>query len=47
MTYTARLNAKIALPSGNWFSGFKADAESRTVIYTYHDRRRNGQAVRM
>lgn len=46
MTYTARLNAKIALPSGNWFSGFKADAESRTVIYTYHDRRRNGQVAR-
>lgn len=46
MTYTARLNAKIALPSGNWFSGFKTDAESRTVIYTYHDRRRNGQVAR-
>lgn len=46
MTYTARLNAKIALPSGNWFSGFKADAESRTVAYTYHDRRRNGQVAR-
>lgn len=46
MTYTACLNAKIALPSGNWFSGFKADAESRTVIYTYHDRRRNGQVAR-
>lgn len=46
MTYTARLNAKIALPSGNWFSGFKADAESRTVSYTYHDRRRNGQVAR-
>lgn len=46
MTYTARLNKKIVLPSGNWFSGFKADAESRTVIYTYHDRRRNGQVAR-
>lgn len=46
MTYTARLNAKIALPSGNWFSCFKADAESRTVVYTYHDRRRNGQVAR-
>lgn len=46
MTYTAHLNAKIALPSGNWFSGFKADAESRTVVYTYHDRRRNGQVAR-
>lgn len=46
MTYTARINVKIALPSGNWFSGFKADAESRTVIYTYHDRRRNGQVAR-
>lgn len=46
MTYTARLNEKIVLPSGNWFSGFKADDESRTVIYTYHDRRRNGQVAR-
>lgn len=46
MTYTARLNEKIVLKSGNWFSGFKADAESRTVIYTYHDRRRNGQVAR-
>lgn len=46
MTYTARLNEKIVLPSGNWFSGFKADAESRTVVYTYHDRRRNGQVAR-
>lgn len=27
MTYTARLNKKIVLPSGNWFYGFKADAE--------------------
>lgn len=46
MTYTARLNEKIVLPSGNWFSAFRADAESRTVIYTYHDRRRNGQVAR-
>lgn len=46
MTYTARLNEKIVLPSGNWFSGFKADVESRTVVYTYHDRRRNGQVAR-
>lgn len=46
MTYTARLNKKIVLPSGNWFSGFKVDAESRTVVYTYHDRRRNGQVAR-
>ena len=46
MTYTTRLNEKIVLPSGNWFSGFKADAESRTVVYTYHDRRRNGQVAR-
>lgn len=46
MTYTARLNKKIVLPSGNWFSGFKVDAESHTVVYTYHDRRRNGQVAR-
>lgn len=46
MTYTARLNVKIVLPSGNWFSGFRADAKSRTVVYTYHDRRRSGQVAR-
>lgn len=45
MTYTARLNEKITLPSGNWFTGFRANAESRTVVYTYHDRRRNGQVA--
>ena len=44
--YTARLNAKIVLPSGNWFSGFKADSETNTVVYTYHDRRRAGQVAR-
>ena len=46
MTYTARLNKKIVLPSGNWFSCFKVDAESRTVTYTYHDSRRKGQIAR-
>ena len=46
MTYTARLNKKIILPSGNWFSGFSANVETRTVVYTYHDRRRNGQVAR-
>lgn len=46
MTYTARLNEKIVLPSGNWFSAFRADAKTHTVIYTYHDRRRNGQVAR-
>lgn len=46
MTYTARLNEKITLPSGNWFTGFRANVETRTVVYTYHDRRRNGQVAR-
>lgn len=46
MTYTARLNEKITLPSGNWFTGFRANVETRTVVYTYHDHRRNGQVAR-
>lgn len=46
MTYTARLNKKITLPSGNWFTGFRANTETRTIVYTYHDRRRNGQVAR-
>ena len=46
MTYTARLNAKIVLPSGNWFSGFRANSKTRTIVYTYHDRRRAGQVAR-
>lgn len=46
MTYTARLNKKITLPSGNWFTGFSVNIETRTIVYTYHDRRRNGQVAR-
>ena len=46
MTYTARLNKKIVLPSGNWFSGFSVNIETRTIVYTYHDRRRTGQIAR-
>ena len=46
MTYTARLNKKITLPSGNWFTGFSVNTETRTIVYTYHDRRRNGQVAR-
>ena len=46
MTYTACLNKKVTLPSGNWFTGFRANVETRTVVYTYHDRRRNGQVAR-
>ena len=46
MTYTACLNKKITLPSGNWFTGFRANVETRTIVYTYHDRRRNGQVAR-
>ena len=46
MTYTARLNKKITLNSGNWFTGFSVNTEKRTIVYTYHDRRRNGQVAR-
>lgn len=46
MTYTACLNKKITLPSGNWFTGFRANVETRTIVYTYHDRRRKGQVAR-
>lgn len=46
MTYTACLNKKITLPGGNWFTGFRANVETRTIVYTYHDRRRNGQVAR-
>ena len=46
MTYTARLNKKITLPSGNWFTGFSVNTGTRTIVYTYHDRRRNGQVAR-
>ncbi len=46
MFYTARRNTQIVLPSGNWFTDFVADAKTRTVVYTYHDRRRAGQVAR-
>ena len=46
MTHTARLNKKIVLPSGNWFTGFSVNTKTRTIVYTYHDRRRNGQVAR-
>lgn len=46
MFYTARRNCKLVLPSGNWCTGFVADPTTRTVVYTYHDRRRAGQVAR-
>lgn len=46
MMYIACLNKKITLPSGNWFTGFRVNVETRTVVYTYHDHRRNGQVAR-
>ena len=46
MIYTACLNKKITLPSGNWFTGFSVNTKTRTIVYTYHDRRRNGQVAR-
>lgn len=46
MIYTARLNKKVTLPSGNWFTGFSVNTKTRTIVYTYHDRRRNGQVAR-
>ena len=46
MTYTADMNRVFNLPSGNWFTGFIAHEDTRTVSFTYHDRRRSGQIAR-
>lgn len=46
MTYTAGMNRIFYLPSGNWFTGFIAHEDTRTVSFTYHDRRRSGQIAR-
>ncbi len=37
---------KIMLPSGNWFAHFHVNPRTRTIVYTYHDRRRHGQVAR-
>lgn len=39
-------DVKISTPSGNWFTGFKADTDALSVTYTAHDRRRGGQVCR-
>ena len=44
--YTLFNDVKISTPSGNWFTGFKVDTEARSVTYTAHDRRREGQVCR-
>lgn len=46
MTYTADMNHVHMLESGNWFTGFVANTKTRTVSFTYHDRRRAGQVAR-
>ena len=44
--YTADKNKMYILPSGNWFTGFVANTEARTVSFNYCDRRRSGQVAR-
>lgn len=44
--YTADMNMKQMLPSGNWFTSFVANTKTRTVTFNYCDRRRNGQVAR-
>lgn len=44
--YTADMNMKQMLPSGNWFTGFVANTETRMVSFNYCDRRRAGQVAR-
>lgn len=38
---------KFVLPSGNWFSGFICNTETKTVCFSYRDRRRDGQIARL
>lgn len=35
------------LPSGNWFSGFICNTKTKTVCFSYRDRRRDGQIARL
>ena len=44
--YTADMNMKHILPSGNWFTSFVANTKTRTVSFNYCDRRRAGQVAR-
>ena len=37
---------KFVLPSGNWFSGFICNTKTKTVCFSYRDRRRDGQIAR-
>lgn len=37
---------KFVLPSGNWFSGFTCNTKTKTVCFSYRDRRRDGQIAR-
>lgn len=46
MTYTADMNHKQILESGNWFTSFVANTKTRTVSFNYCDRRRAGQVAR-
>lgn len=38
---------KFVLPSGNWFSGFICNTKTKTVCFSYRDRRRDGQIARL
>ena len=44
--YTADMNHKQILESGNWFTGFIVNTKTRTVSFNYCDRRRAGQVAR-
>lgn len=41
------IKTKFVLPSGNWFSGFICNTKTKTVCFSYRDRRRDGQIARL
>lgn len=41
------IKTKFVLPSGNWFSGFICNTKTKTVCFSYRDRRRDGQITRL
>lgn len=43
---TKVIKTKFVLPSGNWFSGFICNTKTKTVCFSYRDRRRDGQIAR-
>jgi hypothetical protein len=43
---TKVIKTEFVLPSGNWFSGFICNTKTKTVCFSYRDRRRDGQIAR-